>query len=119
MNEVAADPLAVMLEARSVALVGASPRPGSLGARMIEEVAKSAGAPRQYLVNPRHDKIGGARCYPALADLPEPVDLALLAVPDAALEQQLKTAAAAGVKSAVIFGSAVDAGAGLDRKSVV
>ena len=108
MNEVAADPLAIMLEARSVALVGASPRPGSLGARMIEEVAKSAGAPRQYLVNPRYEEIGGVGCHPTLSDLPEPVDLALLAVPDAALEQQLKTAAEAGVRSAVIFGSAVD-----------
>ena len=108
MNRAATDPLAVMLEARSVALVGASPRPGSLGARMIEEVAKSASAPRQYLVNPRYDEIGGVPCYPTLADLPEAVDLALLAVPDAALEQQLKTAAEAGVRSAVIFGSAVD-----------
>jgi acetate---CoA ligase (ADP-forming) len=108
MDEVAADPLAVMLEARSVALVGASSRPGSLGARMIEEVAKSVGAPRQYLVNPRYDEIGGVGCHPTLSDLPEAVDLALLAVPDAALEQQLKTAAEAGVRSAVIFGSAVD-----------
>lgn len=37
--------VAAMLEARSVPLVGASPRPGSLGARMIEEVAKSPGRP--------------------------------------------------------------------------
>jgi acetate---CoA ligase (ADP-forming) len=110
MARVVADPLAVMLEARSVALVGASPRAGSLGARMIEEVAKSAGAPRRYLVNPRYDEIGGVRCHPTLDDLPEAVDLALLAVPDAALEQQLKGAAEAGVGSAVIFGSAVGAG---------
>ena len=108
MNGAAADPLAVMLEARSVALVGASPRPGSLGARMIEEVAKSASAPRPYLVNPRYAEIGGVRCYPTLDDLPEAVDLALLAVPDAALEQQLKSAAEARAGSAVIFGSAVD-----------
>jgi len=110
MKEAVTDPLAVMLEARSVALVGASPRPGSLGARMIEEVAKSASAPRTYLVNPRYDEIGGVRCYPALTELPEAADLALLAVPDAALEQQLKTAAEAGLRSAVIFGSAVDGG---------
>ena len=58
---ITADPLAVMLEARSVALVGASPRAGSLGARMIEEVAKSASPPRTYLVNPRYDGIGGVR----------------------------------------------------------
>jgi acetate---CoA ligase (ADP-forming) len=108
MNNAAADPLAVMLEARSVALVGASPRPGSLGARMIEEVAKSASAPRAYLVNPRYAEIGGVRCHPTLDDLPEAVDLALLAVPDAALEQQLKAAAKVGVRSAVIFGSAVE-----------
>jgi acyl-CoA synthetase (NDP forming) len=103
-----ADPLAVMLEAGSVALVGASSRPGSLGARMIEEVAKSAAGPRTYLVNPRYDEIGGVRCYPAVTALPEPVDLALLAVPDAALAEQVTSAAAAGVRSAVIFGSAVD-----------
>ena len=109
MNDDAADPLAVMLEARSVALVGASPRPGSLGARMIEEVAKSVSAPRQYLVNPRYDEIGGASCYPALTDLPEAVDLALLAVPDHAIEEQMRTAVEAGARSAVIFGSAVDA----------
>jgi len=107
MND-AADPLAVMLEARSVALVGASPRPGSLGARMTEEVARSARAPRQYLVNPRYDEIGGVRCYPALDELPEAADLALLAVPDGAVEQQLKAAAEGGAGSAVIFGSAVD-----------
>jgi len=104
----AADPLTAMLEARSVALVGASSRPGSLGARMIEEVAKSPSRPRTFLVNPRYDSIGEVSCYPGLAELPEPVDLALLAVPDAALEDQVKSAAAAGARSAVIFGSAVD-----------
>src|ERR1700689_2798138 len=108
MNEAAVDPLAVMLEARSVALVGASPRPGSLGARMIEEVAKSASPPRPYLVNPRYGEIGGVRCHPTLDDLPETVDLALLAVPDAALELQLKVAAEGPARSAVIFGSAID-----------
>jgi acetate---CoA ligase (ADP-forming) len=106
------DPVAVMLEARSVALVGASPRAGSLGARMVEEVAKSPGRPRTYLVNPRYDEIGGERCYPGLADLPEPVDLALLAVPDIALEEQVRAAGEGGVRSAVIFGSAVDPAAG-------
>ena len=97
-----------MLEARSVALVGASPRPGSLGARMIEEVAKSSARPQVYLVNPRYDEIGGEPCYPGLADLPAAADLALLAVPDSALEEQVKAVAAGGARSAVIFGSAVD-----------
>ncbi len=97
-----------MLEARSVALVGASPREGSLGQRMISEVARSPAAPRMYPVNPRHGRIAGWPCLPSLADLPEPADLVLLAVPDTALEDQLALAARRGDRSAVIFGSAHD-----------
>jgi acyl-CoA synthetase (NDP forming) len=97
-----------MLEARSVALVGASARPGSLGARMIAEVARSPSRPRTYLVNPRYQDIDGVPCLPDLAALPEPVDLALLAVPDAALEQQLAATARSQARSAVIFGNAFD-----------
>ena len=97
-----------MLEARSVALVGASARPGSLGARMITEVARSPSRPRTYLVNPRYADIDGTPCLPSLAELPEPVDLALLAVPDSALEAQLGAAARSQARSAVIFGSAFD-----------
>ena len=95
-----------MLEARSVALVGASPRKGSLGQRMISEVARSRPAPRTYLVNPRYQEIDGVPCHPSLAELPGPVDLVLLAVPDTALEEQLALAARHGDRSAVIFGSA-------------
>ena len=100
--------LTAMLTARSVALVGASPRDGSLGQRMIAELARSRPAPRTYLVNPRHAEIAGRRCYPSLAELPESVDLVLLAVPDPALEEQLTLAARRGDRSAVIFGSAFD-----------
>jgi acetate---CoA ligase (ADP-forming) len=95
-----------MLEARSVALVGASPRDGSFGRRMLEEVGKSGARPRIYPVNPRHTELDGRRCYPSLTDLPEAPELALLAVPDAALEQQLSQAAGMGTAGAVIFGNA-------------
>ena len=98
--------LTAMLEARTVALVGASPRPGSLGERMVSEVTKSPARPEVYLVNPRHERVAGRPCHPSLADLPTPVDLVLLAVPDAALEEQLALAARRGDRSAVLFGSA-------------
>ncbi len=100
--------LTAMLEAHSIALVGASERPGSLGERMVAEVAASPSRPRLYPVNPRYDRIAGVPCHPRLADLPEPVDLVLLGVPDAALEEQLAAAAGRGDRSAVIFGSAYD-----------
>jgi acetate---CoA ligase (ADP-forming) len=103
-----AQAVSAMLEARSIALVGASARPGSLGARMVAEVARSPSRPRTYLVNPRYDSIGGAPCLPDLDAIGEPVDLVLLAVPDGALEDQLDQAARRGDRSAVIFGSAFD-----------
>ncbi|MFL6098898.1 MAG: acetate--CoA ligase family protein [Actinomycetales bacterium] len=96
-----------MLEARSVALVGASPRPGSFGARMVAEVGRSRPPLDLHLVNPRYREVGGRPCVPQLTDIADPVDLVLLGVPDAALENQLGLAAERGDRSAVIFGSVV------------
>ena len=96
--------VAAMLGARSMALVGASPRPDSFGSRMILEAQR--GSARFHLVNPRYDRIGELPCVPSIADLDEPVDVVLLGVPDAVLADQLAAAAAAGAKSAVLFGSA-------------
>jgi acyl-CoA synthetase (NDP forming) len=98
--------LQAMLEARSIAIVGASARPDSFGSRMLAEVRRSPSKPSIYPVNPRYREISGARCYPSLADLPGPVDLVMLGVPDAALEQQLELAAEMECRSALIFGNA-------------
>ncbi|MGH3394263.1 MAG: acetate--CoA ligase family protein [Streptosporangiaceae bacterium] len=101
-----------MLAARSVALVGASPRPGSFGQRMVEEVTRSPSRPRVHLINPRYAEIDGRRCLPSLADVPEPADLVLLAVSDGQLESQLELAAARGDRSALIFGNAYEPASG-------
>jgi acetate---CoA ligase (ADP-forming) len=98
--------LRAMLEARSVAVVGASPRPGTFGQRMVAEVARSPAAPAMYLINPKYREIGGVPCHPSLEALSEPVDLVLLGVPDAALAGQMELAARRGDRSAVIFGGA-------------
>ncbi len=106
MNSRRADRSAVaaMLGARSMAVVGASARPDSFGSRMVLEAQR--GSARIHLVNPRYDRIGELPCVPSLADLDEPVDVVLLGVPDAVLPDQLAAAAAAGARSAVLFGSA-------------
>ena len=71
-----------MLGARSMALVGASPRPDSFGSRMVLEAQR--GSARFHLVNPRYDRIGELPCVPSIAEVDEPVDVVLLGVPDAA-----------------------------------
>ncbi|MGY4654255.1 acetate--CoA ligase family protein [Mycobacterium sp. URHB0021] len=104
MNQSRRAAVAAMLGARSMALVGASPRPGSFGARMVLEAQR--GSARVHLVNPRYDRIGELPCKPSLADLDEAVDVVLLGVPDVALVEQLEAAALTGARSAVLFGSA-------------
>ncbi|KQY08433.1 acetyl-CoA synthetase [Mycobacterium sp. Root135] len=94
-----------MLGARSVAVVGASARPDSFGARMIVEAQR--GSARMHLVNPRYDRIGDLPCAASLSELDEPVDLVLLGVPDGALVEQVAAAADAGARSAVVFGAAL------------
>jgi acyl-CoA synthetase (NDP forming) len=88
-----------MLEARSVAIVGASARPGSFGERLVREVTRSPSAPAVHLVNPRYDEVLGLPCLDRL-------DLVLFGVGDAAVEEHLATAAARGDRAAVVFGSA-------------
>jgi acetate---CoA ligase (ADP-forming) len=99
-----AQAVAAMLGARSIAVVGASARPDSFGARMVTEAMR--GSARVHVVNPRYDRIGDQICAPSVADLDESVDLVLLGVPDAVLVEQLRVAVGAGARSAVIFGSA-------------
>ena len=67
-----------MLGARSVAVVGASARPGSFGERLVTEVLRSPSAPEVHLVNPRYDEVAGRPCVPSLRRPPDPVDLVLL-----------------------------------------
>ena len=98
--------LARMLEARSVAVVGASERPGSFGLRLATEVLRSPSRPAVHLVHPRHREVLGRPCAPTLADLPDPVDLVLLGVPDRALPEQLALAAKREDGGAVVFGTA-------------
>jgi acyl-CoA synthetase (NDP forming) len=96
-------PIVAMHEAETVALVGASERPGSVGETLVQQLRGGGYGGRSYAVNPRYTEIAGEPCYPSVASLPEPVDLVALAVPNAALEAELHAAAAAGARAAVIF----------------
>jgi acyl-CoA synthetase (NDP forming) len=94
-----------MLEARSVAVVGASVKEGSLGRQMLVELERGGFEGAIYPVNPGYDQILDHRCYATIADVPEPVDLAILGVSNARVEHALLDAAAAGARSAVTFSS--------------
>ena len=70
-----------VLAPESVVVIGASRRRGTVGRAIVDNI-RSGGYPgRVYTVNRRARQIGGERCLASVLDLPEPVDLAVIAVP--------------------------------------
>jgi acetyltransferase len=88
---------------RSVAVVGASARPGSVGATLMRNLLGNPFGGVVYPVNPRRKAVQGVRCYPDLAALPEAVDLAVIATPAAAVPAIVAECAARGVAAAIII----------------
>jgi acyl-CoA synthetase (NDP forming) len=76
---------------------------------MASEVVRGSADLAIHFVNPGYDEIAGRPCVASLDDLPDPVDLVLLGIGDAALEAELCRAAKRGDRSAVIFGNAYEA----------
>src|SRR5712692_8634509 len=97
--------LAPLLAPRSIAFVGASPRPNTPGNHMLRMIARAGFSGDIFPINPNYREVEGRRCYAALAELPRRVDLAVLAVANARLEQTVREAAHHGVRAAVIFAS--------------
>ncbi len=97
--------LAPLLTPQSVALIGASPKPGTVGRGMIASATMSECPARIHLINPNYPEIAGQRSYASLAEVPEPVDMAVLGVANARLEAALADAIRHGVRAATIFAS--------------
>ncbi|MFN8192500.1 MAG: acetate--CoA ligase family protein [Nocardioidaceae bacterium] len=98
-------PIDRLLAPSSVAVVGASARPGSFGERLAIEALRSSGVRRVDLVHPTHGEVLGRRTAPTLADLDDAPDLVLMGVPDRLVPDQLAAARDLGAGGAVIFGS--------------
>ncbi|HZS81656.1 MAG TPA: acetate--CoA ligase family protein [Stellaceae bacterium] len=97
--------LTALLAPRSIAFVGATPRRDTPGNDMLRIIDRAGFAGAVFAVNPNYEEVEGRRCWPSLAALPQPVDLAVLAVANARIEAALEEAIAAGARAAVIFGS--------------
>jgi len=121
---------------QSVAVIGASRQPGTVGRSVLENIAAGGFAGRLYAVNPNAvvpqgddlprppsgprqvappsppGEIAGIPCFPDVESLPETPDLALLAVPPDAVTGIAEACGRRGVRGLVVFTAAVDAPAG-------
>ena len=100
---------APLLQARSVAIVGASERarwPVSIHKNLTE-----AGYPGKiYPINPGRDEVWGMQCYPDFAALPEAPDLALIIIPAPLIQETLEDGVRHGLKSALVYASGIGEG---------
>lgn len=92
-----------LLRPRSIAIVGASPTPGALGASVLGNLERNDFDGAVYLINPKRGEIGGRPCLASVDQLPEGVDVAVLAIPQPAVLEAVRALAARKVGAAVIF----------------
>ncbi len=95
--------ISLLLRPRSVAIVGASPTPTSLGASVLANLERFAFPGPIHLINPRRSEIGGRSCLAAIDQLPAGVDCAVLAIPGQAVLEAVSACAERGVGSVIIF----------------
>lgn len=96
-------PLDRLLRPRSVAIVGASDKPGALGASVLSNLTRNGFSGDIHLINPKRAEIDGRPCLPSIDALPEGVDAAVLAIPRVAVLDTVRALAARKVGAAVIF----------------
>jgi acyl-CoA synthetase (NDP forming) len=92
-----------LLAPASVAVVGASDRPGSYAAQTLLNLEAIGFAGPVWGVNPRRSEVLGRPCVPSIAELPEPVDAVVVAIPAAGVSEAIDQAGARGCGGAVVF----------------
>jgi acyl-CoA synthetase (NDP forming) len=92
-------------KARSVAILGASPDFYSPSGRPIKMLLELGYEGKVYPVNPKYREIAGLKCYPTVFEIPDPVDLAVIAVAAPAVIPLLRDCASQGIKGAVVIAS--------------
>ncbi|WP_018606405.1 bifunctional acetyl coenzyme A synthetase (ADP forming), alpha domain/GNAT family N-acetyltransferase [Uliginosibacterium gangwonense] len=95
--------LSPLFEPRSVAILGATEREGALGAVLLHNMQGAGYRGHLYPVNPKYSTIGGIACFHHISEVPEKVDLAVIATPASSVPALVEECAHAGVRCAVVL----------------
>jgi acetyltransferase len=88
---------------QSVAIIGASDQPGSVGRTLTQNMLSGGFAGDIYLVNPRHDIVAGQACFKSIEALPHAPELAVIATPTATVPPLIDALGKAGTRAAVVI----------------
>ena len=92
-----------ILSPRSVAVVGATNRPGSVGLAVFNNILRGGFQGTLYPVNPRVQSVMSVRAYPKLADIPDKVDLVIVIVPAGQVSTIIEEAGKKQIKGAIVI----------------
>lgn len=96
-------PLDAIFGPRNVAVIGASERPGSVGRTILWNLIRNPFGGTVFPVNPQRSSILGIRAYPSIAEVPEPVDLAVIVTPAPTVPGIIGECVEAGVPGAIVI----------------
>jgi acetate---CoA ligase (ADP-forming) len=97
--------LAALWSASSIAIIGATEREGAMGRLPVDYLQRFGYAGRIFPVNPKGGSVLGLPAYESVASIDQPIDLALIMVPAAAVQAAVAACAQAGVQVAIVMSS--------------
>ncbi len=95
--------LDVFFSPKSVAVVGATENPGSVGRTILWNLMTSPFGGTVFPVNPKRPSVLGVKAYPSLSEIPEPVDLAVIVTPPPSIPGIIRECGETGVRGAVVI----------------
>jgi acetyl coenzyme A synthetase (ADP forming)-like protein len=111
-------PLDSILRPRSIAVVGASRQFGSIGHEVVSNLLRCGFTGPVYPVNPRASSVKSIKAYPSVASIPDPVDLAVIAVPKQLVVTAAEECGRKGIAGLVVISAGFRevGGAGAERE---
>ncbi len=114
--------LSPLFEPQSVAIIGASETPSSIGNTLARNMLDSGYKGRLYFVNPRHKTVFGQPCFPSVGKIPQRLDLAVICTRAATVPAIIRACGLAGARNAIIipggFSEAGNDGVALERAAL-
>lgn len=113
-------PLDAIFSPKTVAVIGATERFGSVGRTVLWNLISSPFGGTVYPINPKRHSVLGIKAYPSIAEIPEVVDLAIIVTPASGVPSVIRECVDAGVKGAIIISAGFkeigEAGVALERQ---
>ena len=94
-----------IFEPESVAVVGASGRANSIGARVLRNIIDGGFKGKVYPVNPKHKTVQGLDCYPSLAEIDRPIDLVIITIPARRVPRVMEECGQHPVRAVIVLSS--------------